>query len=231
VNELVVVAERPVLNLGIEAPSAQPSSCPALYSSVLSAALSSILLEGLIDPRITYERSFLCGLLVGDEKVLVMVDVDDASLDLEHDLLSHHPVGNQVPGGVVRDLCACTGTPLSISKTVCAREVADEERTKAVGENRRWDNRKGAGGEKIGCRAAPSGLRIAIRFLPGASRRSIKRLKRTSFAPSKLVAPAAAYPQPRWAGESACAFRYDSSSVPLAQRTFSFSATDQVHRV
>ena len=74
---------------------------------------------------------------------------------------------------------------------------ADAKRSKVVGGNGRWDSRKEVGGEEIGYRAAPSGLRIPIRFLPGASRRSIKRLKRPSFAPSKLVAPAAAYPQPR----------------------------------
>jgi hypothetical protein len=47
-------------------------------------------------------------------------------------------------------------------------------------------------------RAAPSGLRIAIRLLTVASRRSIKRLQQTVVHTSKLVRLPAADPQPRW---------------------------------
>jgi len=46
-------------------------------------------------------------------------------------------------------------------------------------------------------RAAPSGLRIAIRLLTVALRRSIKRLQQTVAHTSKLVRPPAADPQPR----------------------------------
>jgi hypothetical protein len=46
-------------------------------------------------------------------------------------------------------------------------------------------------------RAAPSGLRIAIRFLAGASRRAIKPLQRTVTHASKLACPPAADPPPR----------------------------------
>jgi hypothetical protein len=74
---------------------------------------------------------------------------------------------------------------------------ADAKRTKVVGGNGSGDSSTNVGGEETGCRAAPSGLRIAIRFLAGAPRRAIKRQKRPSVAPSGLVAPAAAYPQPR----------------------------------
>ena len=40
------------------------------------------------------------------------------------------------------------------------------------------------------------GLRIAIRFLAGASRRAIKRLQRAAVPASKLACPPAAEPQP-----------------------------------
>jgi hypothetical protein len=46
-------------------------------------------------------------------------------------------------------------------------------------------------------RAAPSGLRITIRFLAGATRRAIKRLQQTVVHASKLARPPAADPQPR----------------------------------
>jgi hypothetical protein len=40
------------------------------------------------------------------------------------------------------------------------------------------------------------GLRIAIRFLAGASRRAIERLQRTVVHASKIACPPAADPQP-----------------------------------
>jgi hypothetical protein len=65
---------------------------------------------------------------------------------------------------------------------------ADATRMKVASGDRRRESGKGAGGEQIGCCAAPSGLRITIRFLPGASRRAIKRRQPTrpagSFASS-----------------------------------------------
>jgi hypothetical protein len=78
-----------------------------------------------------------------------------------------------------------------------AGDGADAKRTKVMGGNRRWQSGKGAWGAEIGCCAAPSGLRIAIRFLAGASRRAIKRLRRTVVHASKLARPPAADPQPR----------------------------------
>jgi hypothetical protein len=47
-------------------------------------------------------------------------------------------------------------------------------------------------------RAEPSALLIAIRFCPGASRQSIKRLQRAAVPASKLACTSAADPQRRW---------------------------------
>jgi len=46
-------------------------------------------------------------------------------------------------------------------------------------------------------RAAPSGLQITIRFLAGASRLAIKRLKLTQGYDAFGVSPFATYPQRR----------------------------------
>ena len=46
-------------------------------------------------------------------------------------------------------------------------------------------------------RAEPSTLLIAIRFCPGASRQSIKRMQRAAVPASKLVCTSAADPQRR----------------------------------
>ena len=46
-------------------------------------------------------------------------------------------------------------------------------------------------------RAEPSALQIAIRFCPGASRQSIKRLQRAAVPASKLACTSAADPQRR----------------------------------
>jgi len=48
-------------------------------------------------------------------------------------------------------------------------------------------------------RAEPTALLIAIRFCPGASRQSIKRLQRAAVPASKLACTSAADPQRRWA--------------------------------
>jgi hypothetical protein len=47
-------------------------------------------------------------------------------------------------------------------------------------------------------RAEPSVLLIAIRFCPGASRQSIKRLQQAAVPASKLACTSAAGPQRRW---------------------------------
>jgi len=49
--------------------------------------------------------------------------------------------------------------------------------------------------------AEPAALLIAIRFCPGASRQSIKRLQRAAVPASKLACTPAADPQHRWAAE------------------------------
>jgi hypothetical protein len=57
------------------------------------------------------------------------------------------------------------------------KDGVDAKRTRVMGGDRRWWRGKRAGGEKMRCRAAPSGLRITTRFLAGALRRAIKRLQ------------------------------------------------------
>jgi len=81
--------------------------------------------------------------------------------------------------------------------SVTPSDGADARRTTVVGANGRLTPHEGWCEERIGCRAAPWGLRLAIRFLAGALRRAIKRLQRTVVYASKLARPPAAALQPR----------------------------------
>jgi hypothetical protein len=79
---------------------------------------------------------------------------------------------------------------------------ADAKRTKKVGGEQEIRGQEGRWGDSIGFHAALSGLRLAIRFLAGASRRAIKRLQRTVAHASKLACPPAADPQLCWMNDS-----------------------------
>jgi len=109
------------MDVNPEAPPREPACRLAFGAAVLAPPLLLVAEELFVELGMGQDIVPRPRLLVGRQEVLIMVDPDEAVLDLEHDPQARHAIRDDVAVGVERDLAVPVDLPEDLERGVVVR--------------------------------------------------------------------------------------------------------------
>ena len=116
--QTLILFERSDRHLGEQCRRDTPSRRFPFLPAILSCDLLLILGKHAVYGGVPNDGMFFLWLLIGGEKILVVVDTDDLSLYLEHHLFARDVMGNEVPVAVVGKLTFLVDRPEDLERGV-----------------------------------------------------------------------------------------------------------------